>query len=213
MRPLALFTLLAASARGAAPSISDLLKGVEARYNSAQTLEVKFTETYSAQSRGRRSESGVLSLRKPGRMRWDYTSPKGKLFVSDGKFFYLYTPSTNRVQKSKGKETEDMRAPLSFLLGKLDFWRDFRKFEARVEGQDTWIAADPKSPDLIYTKVEFLVSPAHQIRRVRVTGQDHSVLDFIFDGEKMNPKLDARLFEFQMPPGAAMEEIPGQPAR
>ena len=35
-----------------------------------------------------------LTLRKPGRMRWDYQQPPGKLFVSDGKTVYL-TGSTS----------------------------------------------------------------------------------------------------------------------
>ena len=72
-----------------------------------------------------RTEAGELSLRKPGRMRWQYDSPKGKLFVSDGKQVYLYTPATNRVEKMKVRESDDMRTPLAFLLGKFDFWRDF----------------------------------------------------------------------------------------
>src|SRR5713101_6768512 len=66
---------------------SRLLKGIEDRYNRAQTLEVTFTESYTFQRR-KRTESGTLYLRKPGRMRWAYTSPDGKLFVSDGEFVY-----------------------------------------------------------------------------------------------------------------------------
>ena len=64
---------------------------------------------------------GDLYLRKPGKMRWDYKTPAGKLFLSDGKQVYFYNPATNRAEKTKLKETEDMRAPLAFLLGKLDF--------------------------------------------------------------------------------------------
>src|SRR5689334_12837885 len=140
-------------------------------------------------------------------MRWQYSSPKGKLFLSDGKFVYLITPDSNKVQKMKAKETEDMRAPLAFLLGRLHFEKDFQNFQSRPEGQDLWVSAEPKSPDLPYTKVEFQVTPQFQIRRVRVTGQDLSVLDFQFDQEKLNPPLDSKLFQFQLPSGAMVEEI------
>ena len=187
-------------------SLADTLKTVEDRYNRAKTLEVSFQEIYSAPGRGRQSEAGVLYLRKPGRMRWQYTAPEGKLFVGDGKFFYLYSPSANRVQKSKAKETEDMRAPLAFLLGKLDFQRDFGRFETKAEGADLWVGADPRSKELPYTRVEFVVTPAAVIRRVKVTGQDHSILDFSFSAEKMNPPLDEKLFRFQTPPGAQLVE-------
>jgi len=189
-----------------AADLTTVLKAVEDRYNRVQTLQVGFTEEYVAAGRGRRKESGTLYLRKPGRMRWEYSSPPGKLFVSDGKFFYLYTPSNNRLHKTKVKQSDDMRAPLAFLLGRLYFQQDFRRFESRPEGPDTWVAADPKSQDLPYTRVEFVVTPQSQIRRVLVHGQDKSVLDFTFDSERVNPALSATLFEFQAPAGAEIVE-------
>jgi outer membrane lipoprotein carrier protein len=182
------------------------LKGVEDRYNRAQTLQLTFSEGYKAQGKARKLETGTLYLRKPGRMRWQYTSPAGKLFMSDGKFIYLIVPDSNRVQKMKTKASEDMRAPLAFLLGRLRFEKDFQNFQSRQEGTDTWITAEPKSPDLPYTKVEFLVTPQYQIRRLQVTGQDLSLMDFQFDQEKVNPALDNKLFQFELPQGAVIEE-------
>jgi outer membrane lipoprotein carrier protein len=194
--------LLAVSALAADPALDSMLKGVETRYNRAQTLEVLFQETYSAPGQPRRAESGKLVLRKPGRMRWDYTNPQGKLFVSDGKWLWLYTPANNQVERMKLKETEDMRAPLAFLLGKLNFAKEFRDIQARPENDATLITAVPASANLPYTKVEFLVGPDRLIRRVKVTGYDHSVIEFRFDQEQLNRPLDAKLFQFKAPPGA-----------
>jgi outer membrane lipoprotein carrier protein len=151
-------------------------------------------------------ESGVLTLRKPGRMRWDYTSPAGKLFVSDGKDVYLYLPDSHRVEHSKFKESEDLRAPLAFLLGKLNFYKEFRKFDLHSEGEDQWIGAEPNSENLPYSRVEFLIAPDARIRRLRVIGQDHSVMDFSFDQEKLNVPLDAKLFSFRPPAGSELVE-------
>ncbi len=83
--------------------LNALLKGIEQRYNRAKTLQVHFVESYSVQGRARKSESGELTLRKPGRMRWDYSDPAGKLFVSDGKDVYLYTPDAHRVEKGQAQ--------------------------------------------------------------------------------------------------------------
>ena len=183
-----------------------LFKGVETRYNHAQSLQVFFHESYSAPQRPKRTESGTLRLRKPGRMRWDYTDPAGKLFLSDGKNVYLYTPSNNEVTTFKMKESEDMRVPLAFLLGKLNFDKEFQGFQSRQEDGLTWIIAKPKSDNLPYTKVEFAVTPDFQIRRVQVTGYDQSVTDFAFDQEKVNPPIDSKVFRFQMPAGAKLTE-------
>ena len=191
----------------AAPTDTDgLLKSVEARYNRAQSLKLDFSESYAGIKRPVQNESGVLYLRKPGRMRWEYTSPAGKLFHLRWQGSLLYTPDDQRAEKSKLKESEDMRAPLAFLLGKLDFEKEFKSFQTRVEGGDTWIAAEPKSENLAYSKVEFLATPEGEIRRVRITGQDQSKLDFTFTNEQLNAPVAPSLFTFHAPPGVQIVE-------
>jgi outer membrane lipoprotein-sorting protein len=112
-----------------------LLKGIEQRYNHAKTLQVQYNETYTVQGQARKSETGTLTLRKPGRMRWDYSAPAGKLFLSDGKDVYLYTPDSHRVEKEPLKASDDMRAPMAFLLGKLDFSKEAGRHGLRGDGQ------------------------------------------------------------------------------
>lgn len=199
---------LAATAALAAPrDLPRTLKGIENRYNNARTLEVAFEQTVSVNGRGRRTESGKLSLRKPGRMRWDYSSPAGKLFLSDGKLIYFYSPAAHRVEKMKVKETEDMRAPLAFLLGRLDFNRDFRSYLTTPEGDNLRIKAMPKSDKLPYSEVEFVATPDHHIRSLTVTGRDQSIMEFRFSDEKINPSLSDRLFEFTAPAGAEIVDM------
>ena len=188
------------------PKLDSLLKAVEARYNHAKTLQVLFREDYTPPGKPRRTESGLLMLRKPGRMRWDYSQPKGKLFVSDGKWLWLFTPDENRVEKTKLQETEDMRAPLAFLLGKLNFDKEFRNIQATPEEAGMRITAEPKGDNLPYSAVEFLVDSDNRIRQVKVTGFDHSILNFAFDQERLDPPLDGKLFQFQVPAGAELVE-------
>ena len=118
----------------------------------------------------------------------------------------LYTPLENRAEKMKLKESDDMRAPLAFLLGKLDFRKEFRNLQGRSEGPDMRITAEPKTDNLPYSAVEFLVAPDQRIKVVKVTGFDHSVLEFRLNEEKVDPPLDAKLFQFQAPKGARLVE-------
>lgn len=182
-------------------NVSKLLKDVENRYNNAKTLQVAFEETYKAQGRAR-TEAGNLFLRKPGRMRWQYTQPSGKLFVSNGKDVFFYSADTHRAEKMKLKETADMRAPMAFLLGRLDFDKDFGKYAAREAAGGVFIVATPKSDKLPYREVSFLVGPDARIQRLIVTGQDSSVLDFAFSNEQVNPPIKDGMFQFQLPKGA-----------
>lgn len=191
------------------PDTNSILKGVEQRYNRAKTLEVHFVESYTVQGRARKSESGQLTLRKPGRMRWDYSAPSGKLFVSDGKDVYLYTPESKRVEKSKLKASEDMRAPLAFLLGKLDFEHDFRDFEFKMDGANYLITAKAKDEKFPYEQIQMLVTPGNEIQRLTISLRDGSLLTFDLSDEKLNPPVNEAQFKFQMPPGATMVDAEG----
>jgi outer membrane lipoprotein carrier protein len=186
--------------------LSRTLKGVEGRYNRAKTLQVVFEETYTVNGRTRKAESGDLYLRKPGRMRWDYKAPAGKLFLSDGKEVYLYTPSDNTAEKAKLKESEDMRAPLAFLLGKLEFEKEFENFKTTQSDGEVKITAAPKSDRLPYREVEFFVTPEYKIHKLNITGHDSSVLTFVLTNEQVNPILDDSLFRFNLPAGATLKD-------
>ena len=191
---------------GAAESmdLQSTLKGVQDRYNKIQTLQVKFTETLT--SRGRtRTDSGTLYLRKKGKMRWEYAS--GTLFISDGKFIYSYYPDEHRAEKTSMKETDDMRAPLAFLLGDVDFARDFGQYDSKPEDGGLLITALPKSDKFPYTQVTFLVTPNFTIRRLSVKLQNNDLMVFTFEDEKKNPLLTGALFEFTPPKGVELDDL------
>ena len=204
MKIVMISLLLSASLPAAALDLPTLLKGVENRYNRARTMQMHFEQTKSGQGQISRTESGEVSIQKPGRMRWDYTQPAGKLFLTDGKFAYYYSPNSKQVSRSKIKQTDDLRAPLAFMIGQLDFQRDFKEFRTTPEGANTYIAAIPKSPRAPYTQVDFLVTPEFRIEMLRVTGQDGSVMRYRLSGEKANPVLPASTFQFVKPDGAEL---------
>jgi outer membrane lipoprotein carrier protein len=195
--------MLAVSLGAVADSATDqIIRKVQDRYNSARTLSVHFVENYSILGHPRPAESGILSLRKQGKMRWDYSRPEGKLFISDGKEVFLYTATDNRVEKVPLRDTEDMRAPLAFLLGRLDMRKEFRDFQIREGEGGTWLDASAKTDRLPYEKVQMLIARDGSIAKLNVVGRDQSLLSYNFTDEKINLPLNDRLFHFQIPPGA-----------
>lgn len=195
-------------AAGTASPLDPTLQAIENRYNHAQSLKLDFSESFLASKRPTQTESGILYLRKPGRMRWEYTTPAGKLFLADGKDTYLYTPDDGRAEKAPLKASDDDRAPLAFLLGKLDFHKDFQSFESHSEGGDNWIVATPKSQNLPYSEVAFLATPDGQIHKIRVTNQDRSKLEYTFTNEELNAQVAPALFVFRAPAGVTVVEAP-----
>jgi len=190
--------------------IARMLKGVEERYNRTETLQVAFAETYTNHGR-KHTENGELYLHKPGRTRWEYKIPAGKLFGSDGKFVYSYMPDEKRFDKMSIKETDDMRAPLAFLLGKLQFEKEFREFRTLPDGPSTFVTALPKSDKMPYTEVTFLIDPNFTIRWINVKAQDGSQLEFSFSAEKRNPVIAESMFEFKPPLGVIYTDLSKKP--
>jgi outer membrane lipoprotein carrier protein len=203
---LAAAVLLAAGMPAADTGLDTLIRGIEQRYNRARTLSVDFTETYRVAGRSHRPESGNLVLKKPGRMRWTYDEPAGKLFVSDGHNAYLYTAGDNRVERSTLKASEDLHAPMAFLLGKLDLKKEFRSFETKPAGSGTYLVAEARTDRLPYEKVQMRVGADYAILSLTVHGRDGSVLGFVFKNEVLNPAVPDQSFRFTAPAGADVIE-------
>src|SRR5262249_29719742 len=107
------FNALAISAQS---ELDQLINSLQAKYNKLSSLAADFTQVYTAPGERARRESGRLLLKKPGKMRWDYTSPETKLFISDGKWLYEYVPAEKYATRSSVREAGDLRAPFAFLL-------------------------------------------------------------------------------------------------
>jgi outer membrane lipoprotein carrier protein len=182
-----------------APTADELIGQVQDRYNGVRTLSVDFR----MEDHQRPPEEGKLTLRKQGKMRWEYSKPAGKLFVADGKTVYLYSARDNKVEKVPLKDTEDMRAPLAFLLGHLDLKKEFRNFAVRP-GEDggTWLAASAKNDRAPYEQIEMLIGQNGSVRHLKATGRDQSVIDYYFREARLNPPVSDVLFHFTIPPGA-----------
>jgi outer membrane lipoprotein carrier protein len=193
-----------------APDSTAILRGVEKLYNSTNTLQANFSVTFKDRGRPRLPQKGVLYLSKqsgPSRTRWEYTSPAGNLFLSDGKFIYDYDKEKNSAERYPYKETEDLRIPLSFLLGKLNFNKDFDRFAATRDGANTSITMTPRNKNLLFKEIAITVAPDSTIRRVIVTEQSgSSSMDYTLEAEQRNLKLAEALFKFNIP-GATVVDV------
>src|SRR5258707_11282320 len=117
MVPLLLAVCLQTFAANSPSDVHAIAQAVDNHYNHLQTLQAEFTETYRGAGI-ERIESGSLWLKKPGKMCWEYRSPKEKLFLSDGKDAWFYLPGDHQVRPTSVKKLDDLRSPLGFLLGK-----------------------------------------------------------------------------------------------
>ena len=199
-----LVALATVSALGAqAQNLGAAIDGIERHYNSLSAARMEFEQSTEFGGRKTMSEAGTLYLQRPGKMRWDYTRPEGKLAISDGEIFRVYSPNSNQVRQASLDAMTDLRAPLSFLLGRMRLRRMFRNLRVEdIDGQRVLVGEGRSGQDF-YTRVEFPFDPNDfSIGGVRIFGRDDSVHVYRFSEEQTNPTLAEGMFDFKAPAGA-----------
>ena len=115
-----------AAALPGADDAQALAASIQRHYEQIRDFRADFTHTYEGGVlRKKTVESGQMAIRKPGRMRWTYTSPERKVFVSDGVKLYSYVPADKQVYVATVPTGDDASTPALFLAGKGHLTRDF----------------------------------------------------------------------------------------
>ncbi len=198
-----LAVLLAASP--SALDVHSIASAVDHRYNHLQTLQTDFTEIYRGAGM-ERTESGTLWLKKPGKMRWEYRSPREKLFVSDGKNTWFYLPGERQVRRTPVRQLDDLRSPLAFLLGKTKLEKELSGLSpapdvAPLRTGNVVLRGVPQGMADRVSQVLIEVTPAGWIDRILLEETDGSSTEFRFQGQTEDGKIDDQSFRFSVPPG------------
>ncbi len=183
------------------PSVHELAQLVDRHYNRLHSLKAQFTESYSGMGM-QRNEGGMLLLEKPGRMRWDYSSPQGKVFLLDGKYAWFYKQGDPQVQRIQAKKLDDLRSPLRYLLGhaQLEKEMDHLALAPAAHGEYT-ITGQPKGQENQVSRVELTVTRDGAITRIEIEETDGAVTRFTFADEQANAPIAASEFHFTPPAG------------
>ena len=187
--------------------VDAVISRLEQHYNRLEALQALFVQIYRAdENSAPREESGTVYLKKPGRMRWEYTRPESKLFISDGKMVYFYAPADRQVTRTPVKESSDLRTPLRFLLGKMNLKRIFARIEmatdlAPLDPGNAVLRALPKPQGENFRQMYLEVDQQSRLRRLVIYEADGSRSEFRLSGEQANPPLDTALFRFVIPAG------------
>src|SRR5713226_502394 len=114
------------AARGANPTAAELASALQRKYDGIKDFSADFTHTYEGGVlRKQITERGQLLVKKPGKMRWDYSAPEPKQFVSDGVKMYSYLPQDKQVIVANVAPDDQATTPTLFLAGKGNLTRDF----------------------------------------------------------------------------------------
>ena len=206
--------LLVPDVQAGPPDLEEVISRIQATYDGIQDLSARFHQISSLKSSGGKEESsGLLLMKRPGRMRWEYKSPESRLIVSDGKVLYLYTPADRQVMVQEVSQAFSSSA-INLLTGmgrlREDFQIQWGKAEEKVRKGNLLLELKPIKSQGQFEQILLEVHPeTFMVDRMVLKDAYANITTLGFKKVKTNTGLDDSVFTFVPPPGT--EVIKGFP--
>jgi outer membrane lipoprotein carrier protein len=191
----------------AADQVADeLAQAVQRKYDGIKDFSADFVHTYrGGVLKKQLTEKGRMTVKKPGKMRWEYTSPEEKVFVSDGVKMYSYIPEDKQVMVAT-VPANDATTPALFLAGKGNLTRDFTaslgEVPTSLPAGTRALKLVPKKAQPDYDWLVLLLDPGTLSLRGLVTNDAQGGTSiFTFVNLKENLGTSDKEFTFKIPRG------------
>jgi outer membrane lipoprotein carrier protein len=189
-------------------SLDEIVGRIQSHLDGVRDFQAHFTQRYHRQIVGKViEEKGIVAVKKPGRMRWDYLSPEEKLFVTDGTKSYFYVPEEKQVivgRTASGSLGLTSDSPLALLAGRSRLVEAFEVTFSDTKPQmgGVMLRLLPRHPQEDFDQIELEVEPSSgKVRRVVLVDSLSNRTEFVFENIKENQNLPDTLFLFTIPSG------------
>lgn len=190
---------------------SRILATVQSFYDGTKDLSAKFKQTYTHPVYGTKTVSkGKLSVKKPGKMIWDYEAKNAADFYVTKKKLQVVEHDLRQVV-TRTVDTADFAGAEKFLFGGRQLVEDFRVRMANdrlakaygIKGHSV-IELGPKKKNPHYKSLLLVVDDATgRVDAFVVRNADKSVNHFVLTGIGRNTGLADSAFTFTKPKGYA----------
>jgi outer membrane lipoprotein carrier protein len=185
------------------PSPEEVAASLQRKYDTIRDFSASFVHTHEGGVlKRKREERGTIFVKKPGKMRWDYSKPDEKVFVSDGVRLIQYFADENRAVVSPAPAND--QAAVLFLTGRGNLSRDFNITFGQATTPTAWtLRLEPKQPQQEYDWLEITAArDTYTLQSLTVGEKQGSRSTFVFSNFKENPGVSDKTFAFSIPRGA-----------
>ncbi|WP_325290770.1 outer membrane lipoprotein carrier protein LolA [Thiocapsa sp.] len=188
--PLILLSGIAtANAAEGAKRVNDYLAGLS-------SLRADFEQfTFNAERTRMMESRGTLYLQRPGRFRWEYSTPNRQVIIADGSRVYLHDLELKQVShQSQSRALSGTPALLLADGGPIE-----KHFEATpIEGTDgrTWVELVPKAQDTDVVRIE-LGFGKDNLESLIMEDSFGQTTRLNFTGAERNAELNPDLFKME----------------
>jgi len=208
MAALLLALLVAAPAKDPGRALA---QRVQAFYAHTKDFSASFRQHYTYAAIGRVEDSeGVVQVKKPGLVRWDYATPDRRTLYIEGRTLWIWRPDDQEAQVKRDFAGEQLSSAFTFLWGKGNLLKEFspRVVPTPKElPQGDALELTPLKPVPGVQKLLFVVAKDGQVLASVVTNAQGDVNQIAFGEAKIDQGLPDSLFHFAPPKGAYVQEL------
>ncbi|MFQ5674016.1 MAG: outer membrane lipoprotein chaperone LolA [Nitrospinales bacterium] len=179
------------------------LDAIQKRYDFVKTFKAEFVQKAYIKMMGQSQESrGSVYIKKPGKMKWTYTSPEPQVLISNNKTLWLYLPEDRQVTKALIRDIYTDNTPALFLSGKARLSDTFDVANVSREPGKITVILTPKRKDRGLERLVLLADDKnYQITGSTVYDGLGNQTEILFSQIEINPKFPDDLFDFKVPAG------------
>ena len=202
--------------RTADSTAPELAAALQRKYDGVKDFSTDFAHAYEGGVlRKQITERGHLLVKKPGKMRWDYSTPETKQFVSDGVKMYSYIPQDKQVIVASVPPDEEAPTPTLFLAGRGNVTRDFTPSlvdaPAGMPAASRALKLIPKAKQRDYDWLVLVLDPGSlALRGLLTVDAQGGKSSFSFTNLKENVGLADKEFTFKIPRGVDVVSAPSR---
>jgi len=156
-------------AGGAISPEDQALTALQKRYDQVQDLRAHFVQTSTSGVLAETSTTkGTVLVQRPGKIRWTYDPPDGRVIVLDGETIRIYSPEDRQLQIAPLEEGGVSPTALSFLMGSGrlvdEFTGRMAKLEAGKVAPGLGLELVPRADSSFESLVLWLDPETHELR-------------------------------------------------
>lgn len=186
------------------PTKDEAVLSVETHYSQLIDLTAKVLQKNFLKALGKtQTFEAKLYLKKPGRLRLDYTN--GQNIVIDGKEAWLYSKKSEQVIKRTFSDFEHANIPVAFLLGAATIRNDFDVVQPDAKAPRL-LELVPKKPGAVMKKLRIQTDDAGRITELIIYDKSGNTSEIRFTDIQENVKLADKFFQFSVPKGTEIIE-------
>jgi outer membrane lipoprotein carrier protein len=196
---LVLFIASVAGTSGYAQTVQDVVASVEKHYGASIDLTAQVVQKNILTSIDRTQKfEGLLWIKKPGKLRLDYTN--GQVILVDGKSALFYSAKSKQMIRKAFADVQQMNIPVTFLLGAAHIQDDFDVLQPDPK-MPRVLELLPKKTGAAMKKLRIQVDEAGHITTLAIFDRSDNRTEITFTDIREGVGLDDQRFVFKTPKG------------